>query len=197
MPLFHLKSSKIHSTALLLVLEKLVVDESMGWSSVSQASLVRVWDLHCQYCVGSKAEIIVPEDDEEKMIPSLQNVDKLLRVISNMRIENAEASKAADKENILKLVEDTIGFAKLNEKVNILLRYWTMAVLMNAGEWIKSKVDATEYDAGVLYDIGCAFHEMGDFGKAIDYYEECLAMREIINGKEEKDDFTAAITILQ
>jgi len=102
-------------------------------------SLKRVWCLFEIYVaiteVGVEAEIIMPVDQEEAMINSLNDdINNLLDVLSNTHIENAMASKQEDRRKILTLVEEKIGFTHFNSRVNALLIEWIRVSLVNAGK---------------------------------------------------------------
>jgi len=57
-----------------------------------------------------EGHIIMPRNQEEAMIDSLDDVTTLLDVLSKTSIENAKASREEDKRDILALVEEKFGF---------------------------------------------------------------------------------------
>ncbi len=157
--------------------------------------LKRIWCVFEIYVAnteaGVEAEIIMPEEQERKMVESLEDINKLLDVLSKTSIENANASREEDKQNILKLVAETIGYANLNMKINNLYRDWITGILLNVAEQGKTnEFDDKDLNLGhakTLYGIGGAFLKMGHHDKAVEMYEECLAIRSNYLGKEHVD----------
>jgi len=157
------------------------------WSMMSPwnnpAYLKRVWCIFEVYTahkeVGCTAEIIMPEREKAAMISSLEDYNELYDVLGKTRIELAEASVDQDKKNILELVEKTVGFSDLNNKVNVLLREWIMGVLLSEAEKGDPKGKKKILDnATKLYHIATALEKMGNFDKSLELYNQCRSMRE-------------------
>ncbi|CAB9515220.1 Hydra magnipapillata [Seminavis robusta] len=82
-----------------------------------------------------KVTILMPPREKEALVQAVldvdgDGVDGLNQVLAKTRIENAKASVESDRETILRLVRwRRGGFAKLNQRVNELLREWVRQVL--------------------------------------------------------------------
>ena len=74
-------------------------------------------------------EIVMPQEEKVAMVASLVENDDIRKLFA--RIEDAEASYEEDKINILKLVENEIGFSQWNNKVNVLVWEWIMKPLLS------------------------------------------------------------------
>ena len=150
------------------------------WSMMSPWAspmyLKRVWCVFEVYVAntekGVTSEIIMPEEQKNAMMKSLENIDNLFDALSNTRIEDAEASKPEDKNNILALVKALIGFNELNNTVNVLLRKWILVTLM-------AEVDDVNLDANSdnnvdyadkLFNLARAFSEMDSKDVALDIH---------------------------
>jgi len=98
--------------------------------------VTRVW---CDFEIftavqrGCEVHVLMPPAQEEALAAALagdgSQIDSLWRVLSGVAVEKAEASVKEDLDNILKLVEDQVGFAKLNNEVARFLRAWIVDTL--------------------------------------------------------------------
>merc|ERR1712038_244140 len=99
-----------------------------------------------------------------------------------INIENAQASVEEDKIRILHIVEQSIGYAKLNQTVTALIRKWVMETLEAEVEergLARNEGDDDGYGR-LCFDLGRVMGENGEHDKALGYYgrslEDCLKL---------------------
>eukprot|EP00451_Oxyrrhis_marina_P025434 CAMPEP_0204337370 /NCGR_PEP_ID=MMETSP0469-20131031/20250_1 /ASSEMBLY_ACC=CAM_ASM_000384 /TAXON_ID=2969 /ORGANISM="Oxyrrhis marina" /LENGTH=610 /DNA_ID=CAMNT_0051321389 /DNA_START=8 /DNA_END=1840 /DNA_ORIENTATION=- len=98
--------------------------------------VTRVWcDFEIFTAVQKECEVhvLMPPEQEEALAAALagdsSQIDSLWRVLSRVAVEKAQASVQEDLDNILKLVQAEVGFAKLNNEVARFLRSWIVDTL--------------------------------------------------------------------
>ncbi len=168
-----------------------ITDVGRVWSLMSPwdkpECLKRTWCLFEIYVASSvpgvEVELIIPEDQEENMIESLEDFYKLLDDLSKTNIENTDTSREDDNRNILDLVEGSVGLHELNKNVRELYRGWISGRLVTVAEQRKMNSDDVGH-AKILYGIGCALFEMGDNNKAIEMFERSLIIRLRVLGEQ-------------
>jgi len=109
------------------------------------AYLKRVWCVFEMFEAYSDSEctvqIAMPPKERESLIKAIteptrqdgkNGIDELFTALAKTKVENADASRQTDKDNILRLVEDGPGCYKLNMEVNHLMREWVRETVFDA-----------------------------------------------------------------
>jgi hypothetical protein len=120
--------------------------------------LKRVWCVFKAYTAttepGCTLTIAMPPKERQAMMSGgdVGDINNLFKVLAATKIQNAEASAPEDLDQILKLVEDTVGYTKLNHSVNELIRKWVMDTLVaefeksNGSKGMKNNHDGHHQD---------------------------------------------------
>jgi tetratricopeptide (TPR) repeat protein len=153
--------------------------------------LTRVWCVFEAYTAttesGCTLTIAMPPKERHAMMSAVVDISTLFRVLADTMIQEAEASVPEDREKILKLVEDTVGYTKLNHSVNELIRRWVMNTLvaefeqMNGSKGIKNNHDGHNQDdwqdeklSRLCYNVGSVMYENGEYDEAMVYLKNVL-----------------------
>jgi len=132
----------------------------------------------------------MPMEQNKAMIESLSRIDNLLNALAKTTIENAKASQAEDKKNILALVEESVGQADLNIIVNSSTRKSIIGVLKKEEQLRarRSRDASTDLDhARLCCNIGNVLRTLDDFNEALKMCNKGRAIREKVLGKEHPD----------
>lgn len=82
-----------------------------------------------------KLEIIMPPSEESSFNDALQtDFDRIVGILSDVDVEKANASVVADKDSILQLVRNGMGFTAVNQAVVAGLRDWLLEMATMALE---------------------------------------------------------------
>jgi len=122
--------------------------------------LKRVWCIFEAYNAYADRDctikIIMPPRDETSLIQAVQRpvdesgksgLDELFEAMANTKVENAEASAQSDKDNILRLVEESPGVHELNVEINHLLRAWIRDTVFDAAKQKEESLVSDEANA--------------------------------------------------
>ena len=109
-------------------------------------------------------------------------------MLSKTRIENATATVAQDKDNILTLVSKHIGCRELNGRVNVVLREWISKVLKSEGNEDRNQ-DMVSNDGVLAYaaklgHIAIALRKLDKKHEALSMLKKALAIQEEALGKD-------------
>ncbi len=130
---------------------------------------------------GCKLEILLPENQRENMFGAIKDGDmnSVYDAMDKIDIMKANATKPRDKENILKIVEDSKGGAtELNQSVKDFLREWIHKVIDDrVTEAKNTKIDG-ESLATLYYGVGTIYSKEGLFDKSLEHLKKCLAIRQ-------------------
>eukprot|EP00979_Chaetoceros_neogracilis_P019170 scaffold11907_cov636-Chaetoceros_neogracile.AAC.1 len=119
--------------------------------------LTRVWCVFEAYTAttepGCTLTIAMPPKERQAMMSGdVGDIKTLFKVLAATKIQNAKAYAPEDREKILKLVEVTVGYTKLNHSVNKVIRRWVMETLvaefekMNGSKDMKNNHDGDNQD---------------------------------------------------
>lgn len=136
--------------------------------------------------------IIMPPNEKGRLLDSIKSegVGELVKVLTETRIENAQASYYEDKRDILNLIESGRGFARINAKVNERMRKWiddTLEdIVLNMEK--NPKNAAPNLDNALLsYGVSLVYNSKGDYTQALIYSKKSLAIGEKVLGLEHSD----------
>ena len=153
--------------------------------------LKRVWCVFEAYTAstepGCTLTIAMPPKERQAMMSATGDLNNIFEVLAVTMIQNAKAYALEDREKILKLVEDTVGYAKFNYSVNELIRRWVMDTLvsefeiMNGSKGMKNNLDGDNQDDlqdeklfRLCYNVGIVMYENGEYDKALVYFKKVL-----------------------
>jgi len=138
----------------------------------------RVWCDFEMYTAASlgeqacKVSVTMPPRESDDMRKTLMTGGagnhELWEALQNVKIEEAQASVQADKERILQLIQDTIGFHALNSTVTKCLQSWVAATCMDIFDELS--VDCTrskEEIAKTAASVGYVLRDVGKNEKAL------------------------------
>ncbi|GFH52693.1 hypothetical protein CTEN210_09169 [Chaetoceros tenuissimus] len=152
----------------------------------SPLNIKRIWcvfEIHQAYKRDdSILHFGLPKEEESRMFEALKSgkVEKLYDVMSNIDINNAEASIEQDKDNIMCLVNQEGGTGHLNYEVRAILRRWVhkkIDEIVKREEMLSANVD-TDLDLASLFDsVGSLFWQEGDSTSALLYIQKSSDIR--------------------
>lgn len=127
------------------------------------AYLKRVWCVFEMFEAYTNSDctvqIAMPPKERESLIKAIteptkhdgkNGVDELFAALAKTKVENADASRQSDKDNILRLVEDGPGCYKLNMEVNHLMRTWVRETVFDA---VKEMEEGLVHGGGAQEDL--------------------------------------------
>ena len=142
---------------------------------------------------GCSIEIAMRQSQNDAMVLSIDNFDKLLKAVSDARIENSKTSKEQDRSNILKLIRGTAGYHAVNNQIKDFLQKWIRGMsLEKVKEYRRSKKKEHFFSSDVeysrlCYHVGKILFQMGFHDDAIAHYNDGLAIEEKVYGRGHKD----------
>ncbi|CAE8705325.1 unnamed protein product, partial [Polarella glacialis] len=143
--------------------------------------LGRVWcvfELHMAEEIGKPVDVVMPPQEARDFAEAIFTPDglkKLWGALSGVRVEHAEASVPADRENILQLVKQGVGAGKLNRAVVSKLQGWfTHAAESHVRQRLEE--DRSEETAGACFQVAKMFHQLARFDQAEALMEEGRAV---------------------
>jgi Tfp pilus assembly protein PilF len=146
--------------------------------------------------------IIMPPGEHDRMVKDIigesnGGVDALHKSLAAIKVENAEASEPSDKLKILKLIEDSVGFAHVNNQVAERLRAWVSSIIDDVVSQHKGQVEdgSKEEDAWFLIHVGMLLKRFGNYGTALELCRKAQAIRETTLGMEHEDTAATYHTI--
>ncbi len=171
--------------------------------------LKRVWCIFEMYSANTledcQIKVIMPPSDQTSLIQAVHQatdmngrngLDDLLDALAKTKVENAEASWASDKENILRIVEEGPGCYDFNIKINDLLRKWIHTTVFNAAEDAKEKLHSDDDDsynqrkevATFLTFCASFFSRVGAANEAVELHSKGLEIYKSLLGKKDDDE---------
>jgi len=143
----------------------------------------RVWCDFEMYTAASlgeqacKVSVTMPPRESEDMRKTLMTGGagnhELWEALQNVKIEEAQASVQVDKERILKLIEDTIGFHALNSTVTKCLQSWVAATCQDIfDELFADETRSKEEIAKTAASVGYVLRDVGKNEKALEILTE-------------------------
>ncbi|CAE8732047.1 unnamed protein product, partial [Polarella glacialis] len=148
--------------------------------------LGRVWcvfELHMAEEIGKPVAVVMPPQEARDFAEAIFTPDglkKLWGALSGVRVEHAEASVPADRENILQLVKQGVGAGKLNRAVVSKLQGWfTHAAESHVRQRLEE--DRSEETAGLakitfLRGMGLVQTQRGKLSEAWDSFSEARSL---------------------
>jgi tetratricopeptide (TPR) repeat protein len=170
--------------------------------------LTRVWCVFEAYTAtkepGCTLTIAMPPKERQAMISAVGDFNNLFKVFAVTMIQNAKASAPEDREKILKLVEENIGYNELNHSVNKLIRRWVMDTLvaefekMNGRKGMKNNHDGHNQDdlqdeklSTLCYNVGSVMYENREYDEALEYFKNIL--KKELNPTVDQNSFSANV----
>lgn len=134
------------------------------------------------------------------MIAAVTNgeFDKVYETMSLIDISKAEASVVKDKENIMAMVQREGGEESLNNTVRKILREWIHETIEVTIEEIKSTSENPTNNgrlARSYYKVGEIYIKEGLYDKALDYFEKCRNIEQVLSKKDKMDHLDSAKTL--
>jgi len=149
--------------------------------------LKRVWCVFEAYTASTESgctlTIAMPPKERQAMMSAAGDFNNIFKFLAATMIQNAKAYALEDREKILKLVEDTVGYAKFNHSVNELIRRWVMDTLVSGfkimigSKGMKNNLDGDNQDeklSRLCYIVGSVMYENGEYDKALVYFKRVL-----------------------
>lgn len=144
---------------------------------------------HCEFSIA------LPEREKIDMLDALNDggdrgINLLYETLGRTKIESAEASEAADRDRILKIVEDGPGFEKLNNEVNRLLRDWVKNSMLEAVTSYEGQLGAASSEntdfAKLCSNVANILYKNGEHDQALGLYRKALGIWEGVPVKEHR-----------
>eukprot|EP00808_Paulinella_micropora_P021924 g17786.t1 len=149
--------------------------------------LQRAWcmfELFCTQEGKAKFDICMSSNEYKEFKTGVQdNFEAVVRSFSAANIEQAKASKEAEREKMLEHVNRTVGTDYFNKVVLYLLKKWLTMVARN----MQKKLDVDKPDAkgvSLLYGLGTLLCALGKFDEAEVVLKQALKGREELLGPE-------------
>eukprot|EP00658_Telonema_sp_P-2_P042488 TRINITY_DN30509_c0_g1_i1.p1 TRINITY_DN30509_c0_g1~~TRINITY_DN30509_c0_g1_i1.p1 ORF type:complete len:541 (-),score=110.76 TRINITY_DN30509_c0_g1_i1:8-1630(-) len=169
-------------------------------------SLVTPWDdpanLKRTWCVfeafltisvpGCTLELIMPPHQDGSFRRTLtEDFEKIWKSLSQVDVEKAEATIAADKHTIHELVKEEMGFIPVNTAVGDALRKWVADAGNSALKTMGSDQDGSEL-AALVYAL---LHDLGELDQASELCRRALQARRAAHGDDDDRTLASMITL--
>jgi len=149
--------------------------------------VVVAW-IHCVPVV-----VVLPRDEEAELLKRILEKGGsqiLIKVMMAIDSRKAKATVAEDLENILRVIESEVpgGYPEVDAIYKRVIRQWVLGML--------NKLEAT-FDEGSLEaarfanQCGIIMYGVGDYDKAIEFYERGLAIKIKVLGEEHTEVATS------
>ena len=87
--------------------------------------LTRAWCIWEIFCSGSNLEVALAPSQQAAFRAALTgDFDSIMTALSSVSVALAEAFSEVDRERIMRGIQDTVGFAEVDNKVCALMRGW-------------------------------------------------------------------------
>jgi tetratricopeptide (TPR) repeat protein len=159
--------------------------------------LTRVWCIFELFTASTNPDcnltILMPPEEKKALEQQLlsqhgKGIDALFETLAATKVENASASIEADKEAILKLIQEQGegAYDTLNHGVNELLRKWVVQVISSvAAEWDTNKnANQSERAADMFLFIGKTLDHIGYLDDALVEFRKALAIHLKVHGDQ-------------
>jgi len=171
--------------------------------------LTRVWCVFEAYTAttepGCTLTIAMPPKERQAMMSGdVGDIKTLFKVLAATKIQNAKAYAPEDREKILKLVEVTVGYTKLNHSVNKVIRRWVLETLvaefekMNGSKGMKKNYDGDNQDdlqdeklSRLCYNVGSVMYDNREYDEALAYLKNIL--KKVLNPTVDQKLFSANV----
>ena len=126
-------------------------------------------------------QIALPPREHESLREGLEeDFNSIMDALVRINAERATAFKETDKASIFRSIREGVGFTRLNAEVKDVLRAW----YVNTGCAIVDAMLAGRDDdvtatgpRSIMYNLGVALKQQGDYDRALEYYEKDLAVK--------------------
>ena len=110
-------------------------------------------------------------------------LDTLFYTLSRTKVQNAEASYESDRVAILEMIDRTVGYDKLNSKVNECLRNWIrrgidhiIEMKLTAAQTVSSSNENKIKSSHLMHSISCFLLKSGEVDEAYKWNQKCLSL---------------------
>jgi tetratricopeptide (TPR) repeat protein len=144
-----------------------------------------VYEVVVAWIHGVPVVVVLPRDEEAELLKRIQEEggEILIKVMTAIASSKAKATVAEDLENILRVIESKVpgGHPAVDAIYKRVIRQWVLGML--------NKLEAT-FDEGSLEaarfagTCGNIMRGVGDYDKAIEFYEKALGISIKVLGKE-------------
>jgi len=152
-----------------------------------------VYEVVVAWIHGVPVVVVLPRDEEAELLKRIQEVggdEILIKVMTAIDSSKAKATVAEDLENILRVIESEVpgGYPEVDAIYKRVIRQWVLGML--------NKLEAT-FDEGSLEaarfanQCGIIMYGVGDYDKAIEFYERGLAIKIKVLGEEHTEVATS------
>ena len=168
--------------------------------------LTRAWCLFEILCsiraktAGVQLHIALPSQEKIEFSRGIaSDFECVLKALTDIQAEKAQAFKPTDRENIFTSIRDTVGFETLNEEVKTALRTWFLNTCIDAAETIlRSSKQPTPEFALLISNLGLVMES--DFGKvdeAIVYHQKSVDIISACSGRLSASTFQCILRLGQ
>ncbi|KAK3236481.1 hypothetical protein CYMTET_53368 [Cymbomonas tetramitiformis] len=141
--------------------------------------LTRAWclfEIFSTVDTGAELELRLSSDEELAFAKALRAGEfDFNQWVSKVNLERAEAYNPADREQILQVVESSVGITALNTKVLAVLTQWLTVQARGLQTTQLQRSKSRRLSSGTtLLELGKLYQQQGDFPKAVDMYRAAL-----------------------
>ncbi|CAB9501022.1 Kinesin light chain [Seminavis robusta] len=156
-------------------------------------NLTRIWCIFEIFtaCTTDRCKVDIVMSPKEKqsfaqdVINNGKGINALYELLGNTRVENAKASVESDRLAILRKVESGVGYQKLNNKVNDLLRGWMQGVLT---QLVENRENTNNVDYVIFCNrIGMILSENGEHEAAMKLHKCALEICDTVFGEQHEE----------
>lgn len=139
----------------------------------------RSWCVYEMLCalnapVPCPVEIVMPGDAVKPFVEALLTDSTVVgKVMSKVRSKNMQAAFKSDRDEIERLIEESVGFHRLDTLLLGQMRKWMSAAATHVRKSVKDE-DATDHlaHAEFLRSVGALHEHLGDFDRALEHYTD-------------------------
>ena len=157
----------------------------------------RAWCIFEAYCSAStncKFEIAMSEKEQDQFLQDVADVnnDAINCMLATIDARKSECHVAEDKERIFAVIEQSIGFNKINSLVFEQFRDWVIAVARNDLDTkLETLGDSHEDTLSSRSSLARLYDNQGKYEEAQSLYEACWEIRRSTLGENHPTTLTA------
>ena len=141
-----------------------------------------LWELYCTIITNAKFEVAMSKKHRDDFLQDICNnaQDSINKTLATINAEKSECFKKEDKDKIFKIVQDEVGFNKINSLVFERMRDWMIDTALISLHQEKDN----EIKLKLMNGCGEIYYHQRNFEKAKSLYLECLEKRRQILGED-------------
>ncbi|KAJ3113986.1 Kinesin light chain 3 [Phlyctochytrium bullatum] len=148
--------------------------------------LTRAWcvfELYACHVTESNFHVAMPRAEQERFSNDIEDANAFYNMLAAINSSEATAWNPSDRDEIFRVIQDSVGFAKLDRLLFDVFGKWMQETLMDRVERASEDIEIARWK-GILASL---YEKQGVLDKAEPLQVDCLEKRKRILGEEHRD----------